>query len=770
MNPEEPKAFKRIRVEVTGTVQGVGFRPFVYRLAQTHGLTGWVRNTPAGVTIEVQGGDDALAALLVGLERDAPPLAAVSSVASELVASNEQESCFEILASGDGEPRTEVPPDGDVCDDCLRELFDPADRRYRYPFITCTNCGPRYSIITGIPYDRPLTTMAGFPLCVACRAEYDNPADRRFHAQPLACPECGPRLTLLDASGKAIAGDPLAETIRLLCQGAIVALKGVGGFHLAVDASSPSAVQTLRSRKRREDKPFALMFPDLQSVSSAAYSDPLEERLLAGPERPIVLLRKRDTGVGSRTSKVAPEVAPGSSYLGVMLPSTPLHHLILRDFGNPLVMTSGNRSGEPIAFRDEDALQALSGIADAFLCHDRSIRTRLDDSVIRVFRGNPLFLRRSRGYAPRVVQLVQEQPALLAVGAELKGACCFTRGDQAFMSQHIGDMENLETVESLAATVEHLSRLLKIEPQAVAHDLHPDYLSTRFAMQTGLPAVTVQHHHAHLASCMAENRLNGPVIGVIFDGTGYGTDGTIWGGEFLVGDYGGFRRAAHFRQVPLPGGDAAVREPYRMALSWCHAALGDAAFDRESIPLTDRSEQERLLLRQMLERGLNSPMTSSCGRLFDAVSALLGLRGIVSYEGQAAIELEAVAESGRTSRGYPVGIAERMGFHEIDFAPLFIALLDDIRDGASVPDMARSFHSALASASLDVCRRIRDAEGLGRVVLSGGVFQNRLLTEELWGLLTDADFQVYTHRLVPPNDGGLALGQAMIAARRVSCV
>lgn len=743
----------------------MGFRPFVYRVAGGLGLTGWVRNTPAGVTIEAQGDDTALALLIKALEHEPPPLAVIESIRQAALPLSEGESGFGILSSGEGAATAEIPPDIDLCADCLRELFDPDDRRYRYPFITCTNCGPRYSIITGLPYDRPLTTMAAFPLCPECRSEYEDPSNRRFHAQPLACPACGPSLRLCDPVGGELElpGEAsLQGAVRMLQDGKIVALKGVGGYHLAVDASNPDAVSELRRRKHRPTKPFALMVRNGEAANALVRVDPLEGRLLTAPERPIVLMRKLDPEC--RICAVAEEVAPDSNYLGIMLPSTPLHHLLLNDFNGPLVMTSGNRSAEPVAFNDDEALKNLAGIADGFLANDRPIRTRVDDSVIRVFRGNPLFVRRSRGYAPRAVQLAEPIPSVLAVGGELKGACCLTRADRAFMSQHIGDVGNLETLESLADAIDHLSSLLGIEPVAVAHDLHPDYLSTRFALEsTGLQSIAVQHHHAHLAACMAENRLVEPVIGVIFDGTGYGPDNTVWGGEFLTGDCCSFRRVGRFRQVPQPGGDAAVREPFRMALSWCREAIGATCFD---IPLPGwdlLDPVHRQLFVQQLERKINSPLTSSCGRLFDAVAALLGVCGIVSYEGQAAIELEALAERSDAAGGYPFSISPVDDIREIDWRPLFAALVDELRGESPKPAQARRFHRSLADAAAELCSQVRDETGLDRVVLSGGVFQNRLLTEMLTESLESAGFRVYQHRLVPPNDGGVALGQAVIA-------
>nr|WP_330217057.1 carbamoyltransferase HypF [Geobacter pickeringii] len=516
---------RRIRITVEGIVQGVGFRPFVFRLAERHGIAGWVRNTTTGVVIEAEGDAAPLDSFRSGLEAEAPPLAVIAGIAAEEIPPA-GDTTFAIAESAGSAGTVRVAPDGDVCPDCLRELFDPADRRYRYPFITCTNCGPRYSIITAVPYDRPHTTMAGFPLCDACRAEYENPRDRRFHAQPLACPACGPRLRLVDAAGRELPGDPVEEAAALLAGGKIVAVKGTGGYHLAVDPLNDTAVAELRRRKKRDEKPFALMAPDLEGVRRFTLADPLEERLLTAPERPIVLLRKRPG------NPVAPLVAPANGYFGTMLPSTPLHHLLLRERFAALVMTSGNLSDEPIAHRDDEARERLGEIADAFLVHDREIRTRSDDSVIRVFRGNPLFLRRSRGYVPREVRLPAAGPAVLAVGAELKGALCLAAGDRAFMSQHIGDLKNAATLASLGEAADHLRELLGIEPALVAHDLHPDYLSTSYAEGiAGLPRIGVQHHHAHMASCMAENGLEGETIGVIFDGTGYGGDGTVWGGN-----------------------------------------------------------------------------------------------------------------------------------------------------------------------------------------------------------------------------------------------
>jgi hydrogenase maturation protein HypF len=746
---------QRSSLEIEGIVQGVGFRPFVYRLAGRYDLAGWVRNTGRGVQLEVEGAGADLDAFCRAIREEAPPLSVISGMRVQPLAPDGS-SGFRILESAKLMKGGEVSPDCEVCDDCLAELFDPKDRRHRYPFINCTNCGPRYSIITGIPYDRPATTMAPFAMCDDCLAEYHDPLNRRFHAQPNACPVCGPQLWLLDCSGAALPGDPLAESVSALARGLTVAVKGVGGYHLAVDACSEAAVARLRARKKRDEKPFALLVADLDAVRQIAHCSEQEGRLLSGVERPIVLLRKRD---GNPVSQL---VAPDNGWFGVMLPGNPLQHLLIKGVGSPLVMTSGNLSDEPIAYRDADALGRLAGIADLFLTHDREIHTRTDDSVLRLSLGEPLFLRRSRGYVPRGVKLPAAQPSVLAVGAELKGTVCLTRGARGFLSQHIGDLKNAATLACLEETVGHLGRLLEVTPEAVAHDLHPDYLSTHFAERQALPAIAVQHHHAHMASCMAENGLDGQVIGVILDGTGYGEDGAIWGGEFLLGDYGGFQRRGHFGYLRMPGGDAAVREPYRMAISALYGCYGKDLFLQPVPFLAALSPQERSLFLKMLERGINSPLTSSCGRLFDAVAALVGVRTRISYEGQAAIELEALAERGTASAPYPYHV-QSSDCHRIDFGPMIAAICDDLARRREPADIARAFHLTVARGILEVCIRIREESGIARVVLSGGVFQNRLLTEETAQFLTDGGFTPHCHRLVPPNDGGLALGQAVIA-------
>jgi hydrogenase maturation protein HypF len=726
------------------------------------GLTGWVCNSAEGVLIEACGTNEYLADFIRRIGSETPPLAVIVTLEHHALPDDYCENDFSILASsGNGEHIAHVAPDAALCEDCLRELFDPADRRFRYPFITCTNCGPRYSIITGVPYDRPNTTMASFALCPDCRQEYDNPNDRRFHAQPIACPVCGPQVRLLDSSGSLISEKDTAmiKAVELLKGGSILAVKGIGGYHLAADACNEEAVSRLHERKKRDEKPFAVMAPDLAAARTMAQLSEVEERLLASPESPIVIVRR------AAYCPVSPLVAPNNALLGLILPYTPIHHLLMH--GNnftALVMTSANQSDEPIAYEDADALQRLSVIADFFLLHDRPIHMRSDDSVIRVFQDRPLFYRRARGYAPRAIRLPFESPPVLAVGAELKSVVCVLKGNQAFLSQHIGDLQNDSSCDSFRQTIQHLSGLLEVSAEFIACDLHPDYLSSVYAAETGLPLILVQHHHAHLAACMAENGLEGEVIGLIFDGTGYSSDGTVWGGEFLVGGYDDFQRAGHFSQVRLPGGDMAVREPWRMALAFLHAALGEAAFTLDHPVTSYLSAEEKPIFSAMLERGLNSPHTSSCGRLFDAVAALLNIRHIVSYDGQAAIELEALAETVEDEGSYRYRIVSNDEIPtQLDFSAMFPKVLADIDAGIQPAVIARRFHITVASAAADLCMRIGNATGLDRVVLSGGVFQNRLLSEMIYTDLVKQGLQVFTHRLSPPNDGCIALGQAAIA-------
>jgi hydrogenase maturation protein HypF len=739
---------------ITGIVQGVGFRPFVYRLATELNLSGWVRNTPAGVEMELQGAADGLDAFSRRLQAELPPLAVISSLsASDLPALNE-DSGFAILPSSGGRREAQIAPDSALCPDCRRELLDPDDRRFHHPFITCTNCGPRWTIVTGIPYDRPLTTMAGFPLCPACGVEYRNPLDRRFHAQPIACPDCGPRLSLIPHHD-----DPLGQAIRLLQQGQIVAVKGLGGCHLAVDACSDQAVVRLRQLKQRDEKPFAVMVADLATARQLADLSKMEERLLFGPEAPIVIVRSR------ADSPVSALVAPGSQWIGLILAYTPLHQLLFADNGfSALVMTSANASDEPMISDDQEALDKLSSVADAILTHDRPIHVRTDDSVLRVFQGRPLFYRRSRGYVPRPVLLPFVAGQILAVGAELKNTICLTRGNQGFVSQHIGDLKNAATLNTFRQTINHLSQIMEINPELVVCDLHPDYLSTRYAEECGLPLMKVQHHHAHLASCMAENQLDGDIIGIIFDGTGLGEDGTIRGGEFLVGGYDRVERFGHLKQVRLLGGDAAAREPWRMVLSWLNESLGDEIWQLPDMPIL--ADTDRQTLQIMLQRGLNAPQTSSVGRLFDAAALLVGAACRNSFDGQAGMAIEALAESTTATaelQSVVLTSADGMPF-ELDCTALLLSLAEGQRGGVAPALLARGFHASLADSVTAGCCRVRCSTGLERVVLSGGVFQNRLLSEMVYTSLSQSGFKVFVHHLVPPNDGGIALGQAAIAA------
>jgi hydrogenase maturation protein HypF len=745
------------RILVEGVVQGVGFRPFVHALATRGGLAGWVRNTSSGVEIEIEGAADALDAFVGNLIGETPPLAHIDRVREEILAPAGH-CAFEILESRDGEGFQPLSPDVATCAECRWEVMDPRDRRFGYAFTNCTRCGPRFTIIHAIPYDRPNTTMAGFTMCKACQVEYDDPADRRFHAQPNACPDCGPRLSLVDADGRELAGDAIVETRRLLTGGHIVAIKGIGGFHLACDATSEVSVRRLRERKGREAKPFALMVASLTEAERICVVSGKERALLTSPGRPIVLLRERPG------SGIVPSVAPGLGWLGVMLPYSPLHHLLFgseRDHLPPLVMTSGNRSDEPIVHDNDEALARLRGIADFFLLHDRPIHVRCDDSVTRIAVDREQPIRRSRGYAPFPVRLPFEARQILACGAELKNTICLTRGPYAFVSPHIGDLNDLETYDAYGQIVERLEDVFRIRPEAVAHDLHPDYLSTRFAehLGPGTERIAVQHHHAHVAACMAEHQLVGPVIGVAFDGTGYGSDGTIWGGEFLVADYARFTRVGHLRRVPMPGGDQAAREPFRMALA--HLLMACGTWDPDLPPVRDATEAERRAIAWQIEHGVNAPLTSSAGRLFDAVAALLGVRQRARYEAQAAMELEALVDP--TADGaYPVIIGDGAPA-VIDTRPVIRGVVADVLAGVAAPVIAARFHWTMAAMVSKMCERIREATGLNRVALSGGVFQNVTLLDAAARRLIDDGFEVFTHELVPANDGGIALGQAAVA-------
>lgn len=760
------------RVHLSGVVQGVGFRPFVYGLAQRYSLTGWVRNSSSGVEIVVDGAAEALSGFVTALRSELPPLARIDSF--DLCArAPEGFERFEIRPSrpeaGAFQP---ISPDVAICDDCLRELFDPADRRHRYPFINCTNCGPRYTIIRDIPYDRPLTTMAGFVLCEACAAEYHDPLDRRFHAQPVACPDCGPQpwLESTDGQVKATGEDTIPAARELLRTGHILAVKGLGGFHLACDAANPAAVTELRRRKLRVDKPFAIMMLDIAAVERHCLLNEAEAALLLSRARPIVILPRRPD------SLLARDLAPNQDNIGVMLPYTPLHYLLLEredSYPEALVMTSGNLSEEPIAFTNQAARDQLVPLADAFLFHDRDIHMRCDDSVMRVLamedHAITMPVRRSRGYAPFPVRLPWSAPPLLATGAELKNTFCLTRDTYAFLSHHIGDMENYETLRAFEDGVAHLERLFRVSPEAIAYDLHPNYMATRYALErasaAGIPAIGVQHHHAHIAAGMVENGLSGKkkVIGVAFDGTGYGEDGAIWGGEFLIADYATYERAAYLRYVPLPGGDRAVREPWRVALAWLNVAGLPWEDDLPPVRFARQLGNDRLdVLRRQIDLGLNAPPTSSMGRLFDAAAALAGIRQMVNYEAQAAIEFEALVD-GLIDTAYEFAFDGSV----IDPTPLWMGILDDRRAAVSPGTIAARFHNGIARMVLAVCRHLRDVHALDEVVLSGGVWQNVTLLRQALNLLKRDRFTVYIHHQVPANDGGIALGQAAIAARRM---
>jgi hydrogenase maturation protein HypF len=759
---------KRIRVIVSGVVQGVGFRPYVYGLASRMGLDGYVRNEPEGVIIELEGAAGAVESFLNHLETAAPPRARIQEVRSSEIDPLGGTGFAIQRSEQTGERNVTIAPDYATCGDCLRELRDPRDRRYRYPFINCTNCGPRYTIIQDVPYDRAKTTMSAFTMCAACRAEYEDPANRRFHAEPTCCPECGPRVWLTDANGTpAGCASPIEETIRRLRAGAIVAIKGLGGFHLACDAGNADAVRRLRERKHRDMKPFALMVKDLEAAERLCEVSPVEARVLMGCERPIVLLKKR------ATHGLAETIAPRNPRFGAMLPYTPLHELIFEGDFPALVMTSGNLSDEPIAFHNEDALARLRDLADAFLIHDRGIHIRTDDSVVRAIAGVERFLRRSRGYAPFPVHLPVDTRgcAVLATGAELSAAICLTRGHQAFLSHHIGDLENLSAYESFVQAVEHMKSILDVAPASVACDLHPGYASTRFARACGLPIVQVQHHHAHIASVLAETGRTDKVIGVAFDGMGWGDDGTAWGGEFLVCDLAGYERVGHLAVVPQPGADAAAKRPVRMGYVYLREAFGAEAGAIAHELLPDLSDAERSVAATLIERGVNCPMTSSMGRLFDAASALLGICSVNAYHAQAPVELEAQAWFAPDETDhYPAGVAPASrGTYVLSGADIIRAMVLDYRSGTPANVCAARFHNALAHATLEMCGSVRNTCGLSTVVLSGGVFANAFLTERVKALLEEKQFEVLLNASVPAGDGGISLGQAAVAAWRRTC-
>lgn len=750
----------RKRIQVRGVVQGVGFRPFVYNLAQKLGLVGFALNSSAGVTIELQGDEADVEQAIETLRRSPPPLSRVEDVTfSEVEPNTETSFCIRESQSIEGEFAL-VPADVATCNDCWHDFSDPANRRYLYAFTNCTNCGPRYSILQDIPYDRRLTTMSSFYMCAQCEAEYNDPRDRRFHAQPNACPACGPQLVLAKP-GQSASRRPadLREVRGLLHEGCILAVKGIGGFLLACDAENDAAVRLLRERKRRSDKPFALMSRDVESVERYCQVSDADRAALGSARRPIVILPR----VGE--SQISNAVAPGNKTLGVMLPYSPLHYLLFSDSGDQvpefmaLVMTSGNLSEEPIVVSNEDALDRLGSIAGCFVLHDRDIYMRVDDSVVRTFEGQERVLRRSRGFVPDVIDLGKPVREILACGAELKNTFCLTNGHYAIVSQHIGDFENYETLLFFQETLKNLKKLYRVEPKAVAYDLHPQYMSSRFASSLDLARkIGVQHHHAHIASCMAENHLSGKVIGVAFDGTGFGSDGKIWGGEFLVADLAGFERHAHLRYVAMPGGDAAVRQPWRMALSYLLDAFGELP---ELPQLQQTPEQQIAIVKQMLSQGINTVQTSSCGRLFDSIAALTGIQQSVTFEGQAAIALEQTIVEDEDGH-YPFEIEDRQPM-QIDVRPMIRAIVEDLKHSRPVSTIAARFHNTLVCVVAEVADRIRKTEGLNRICLSGGTFQNWYLLNRCVRHLREKGFDVFLHADVPPNDGGISLGQAVVA-------
>lgn len=754
----------RLGVSVRGAVQGVGFRPFVYRLATELNLTGWVQNSPDGVRLEVEGVQGSVDEFLRRLETESPALSSMETV--EIARIDVGRGCirgFDIRATRlEGARTTLILPDVATCGDCVREIFDATNRRFRHPFTNCTQCGPRFSLIEALPYDRSNTSMRGFAMCPRCQAEYGNPLDRRFHAQPNACPECGPQLELWDRRGGGIESRDAAlrAAAAAIRQGRIVAVKGLGGFHLLVAAHDEAAVLRLRARKHRQAKPFALLFPALDSVREYCEVSPLEERLLSSKEAPIVLLRRRTDGL-------LRAVAPGNSCLGAMLPYTGLHHLLAAELGFPVVATSGNRCDEPICTDEHEALDRLAGIADCFLVHNRPIVRAVDDSIVRVVAGRELVLRRARGFAPLPITIPERyrntsSAAVLAVGGHLKNTVALAFGRRVFLSQHLGDLENAVALTAFHAASSDLPRLYDAVPRVIAADAHPDYLSTQFARERvartpGARLVRVQHHHAHVLACMAENGLEPPVLGVCWDGTGYGPDGTIWGGEFLRVTAGGFQRVAHLRSFPLPGGDRATREPRRAALGMLCGILGEDAFARAGLPtLAAYSEAELRGLRQMLQRRVNTPLTSSVGRVFDAVASLVGLRQVSTFEGQAAMELESIADASSADGAYEVSLCDGV----IDWTPLILGVLRDVDDRLSTGAIAARFHCALVECLIAVAR----AAGEKRVALTGGCFQNKILTERAVQRLREEGFLPCWHRRVPPNDGGLALGQVLAAS------
>lgn len=757
--------FSRLAIIIRGAVQGVGFRPFIYRLATEMHLNGWVSNSSEGVRIEVEETKQILDKFLFRLQQELPPHAFIQSIEFSYLDPTGYEK-FEIRESDSrGEKTTIILPDIATCPECLKEIFDPVNRRYRYPFTNCTHCGPRFSIIESLPYDRPNTSMKNFPMCSKCQEEYSNPSDRRFHAQPNACPQCGPQLQLWDNHGKNIADrhDPLMQAAQYIRHGSIVAVKGLGGFHLMVDARNDDAVRRLRERKHREEKPFALIFPSLEYLQRECEVNEFEERLLRSPECPIVLLQRKQTRDDLQKSMVAPTVAPDNPYLGVMLPYTPLHHLLLHELGFPVVATSGNLSDEPICIDEHEALDRLGDIADAYLVHNRPIVRHVDDSIVRILIGRELVLRRARGYAPLPLAMPAHSTAsILAVGGHLKNTIAFSSGSNVFISQHIGDLETQQSLDAFHHVISDFQSMYMNHPSYIGCDLHPDYLSSKYARGREIPIVEIQHHYAHIASCMAENKIDGEVLGVSWDGTGYGTDGTIWGGEFLLTTKTSFIRVATIRSFRLPGGEKAIKSPWRTAIGMLYELFGDRLFEQKQLPaLNACSPGELDLIKQMLRKDFNAPVTTSIGRVFDAISSLIGIRQHVNYEGQAAMELEFIAMRAVNTEQYAFSIEKTETMLVIDWKGMIEEILSDYKNQISPPVIAKKFHNTLSEMIIGIARQ----QGQARVVLSGGCFQNRYLTERTVQRLEQEGFKPYWQQRVPPNDGGISLGQAYAVIR-----
>jgi len=762
----------RFLININGIVQGVGFRPFVYNLAYSCHIHGWVNNFPGGVHIDAEGSEENMKSFIKRLREDAPSLSSIDTFHVESAAPYGY-SGFEIKESSlESAQETYISPDVSVCEDCLEEMNDPRNRRYRYPFINCTNCGPRFTITTEIPYDRIHTTMSTFPMCEECEKEYHDPSNRRFHAEPIACQKCGPSLSLLDSNGNRISqGDEIEKAIELLNDGKIIAIKGLGGYHLACDAKNDEALFELRKRKHRDGKPFALMAKNLDVILKYCLVNKKESEILQNAKKPIVLLDRK-----SGTDLAVNYISADNDKIGIMLPYTPLHHLLFTGNSELLVMTSGNLSGEPIYYKDDEALHGLNKIADYFLMNNRDIYIRTDDSVTSVFREKEFIIRRSRGYVPFPIDIssilktlyysFDRIPSILACGGELKNTFCLTKGSKACMSHHIGDLENMETLLSFETGIEHFKRIFSVTPGVVAFDKHPDYLSTKYADGlAGMTKIPIQHHHSHIASCMAENNVTQKVIGVAFDGTGYGDDEKIWGGEFFVGDYLRFERQAHFEYVPLPGGETAIHEPWRMAISYLMKTYGKERIP-DQLPFLSQIDTHKInIVTQQITKQINSPDTSSVGRLFDAVSSLIGLCNVVEYEGQAAIRLEKNARIEKECL-YPYEIIKTESGYLISVRKLIYKVVEDVLKGREISCISGAFHRTVSNITLDVCKLLKEKFDINHVALSGGVFQNRLLLSLTVDILEKNGFFVYTHSKVPTNDGGLSLGQAAIALRK----